>query len=262
MSEVSRSVRRSTAAPGRPLAIVAGVTMFFIALQFVLAGYGIFERQYNKADDGWFEPHQAVGYLTILSIIAVLVVALVTRQGTRHRRPRRRTRRPRGPAAAARRAGRRHQPVVRRPSCRRRGRDRSDRRHAHRAGRPRVGTALTRSVPSPLRPTPDSAARRCSELANDAYHLRADVIKIADTGRGDDTDVGHAPSGRSASPRDAAGWALRCHLQPPVSVHPDRRRHRRLCGQPNVFPPQPTGWLTMAITRLGGTPPFSRRRYS
>ena len=81
MSEVSRSARRSTAAPGRPLVIVAGVTMFFIALQFVLAGYGIFERQYNKADDGWFEPHQAVGYLTILSIIAVLVVALVTRQG-------------------------------------------------------------------------------------------------------------------------------------------------------------------------------------
>ena len=80
MSEQSRSARRSTAAPGRPLAIVAGVTMFFIALQFVLAGYGIFERQYHKADDGWFEPHQAVGYLTILSIIAVLVVVLVTRQ--------------------------------------------------------------------------------------------------------------------------------------------------------------------------------------
>ncbi|KRF41190.1 DUF6220 domain-containing protein [Terrabacter sp. Soil810] len=80
MSEASRSAPRSTPAPGRPLAIVAGVTMFFIALQFVLAGYGIFERQYHKADDGWFEPHQAVGYLTILSIIAVLVVALVTRQ--------------------------------------------------------------------------------------------------------------------------------------------------------------------------------------
>ena len=80
MSEASSSAPRSTAAPGRPLAIVAGVTMFFIALQFVLAGYGIFERQYHKADDGWFEPHQAVGYLTIVSIIAVLVVALVTRQ--------------------------------------------------------------------------------------------------------------------------------------------------------------------------------------
>lgn len=72
--------RTSTTAPGRPLAIVAGVTMLFIALQFVLAGYGIFERQYHKADDGWFEPHQMIGYLTILSIIAVLVVALVTRQ--------------------------------------------------------------------------------------------------------------------------------------------------------------------------------------
>jgi len=81
MTEVSSSAGRSTAAPGRPLAIVAGVTMFFIALQFVLAGYGIFERQYHKADDGWFEPHRAVGYVTILSIIAVLVVALVTRQG-------------------------------------------------------------------------------------------------------------------------------------------------------------------------------------
>jgi hypothetical protein len=80
MSEASRSARRSTAARGRPLALAAGVTMFFIAVQFVLAGYGIFERQYHKADDGWFEPHQAVGYLTILSIIAVLVVALVTRQ--------------------------------------------------------------------------------------------------------------------------------------------------------------------------------------
>ena len=55
--------------------------MVFIALQFVLAGYGIFERQYHEADDGWFEPHQAVGYLTILSLIAVLVVSLVTRQG-------------------------------------------------------------------------------------------------------------------------------------------------------------------------------------
>src|SRR4029077_318646 len=66
---------------GRPLAVTAIVTMVLIALQFVLAGYGVFERQYHKADDGWFEPHQAVGYLTILSIIAVLVVALVTRQG-------------------------------------------------------------------------------------------------------------------------------------------------------------------------------------
>lgn len=55
--------------------------MVFIASQFVLAGYGIFERQYHKADDGWFEPHQAVGYLTILALIAVLVVSLVTRQG-------------------------------------------------------------------------------------------------------------------------------------------------------------------------------------
>jgi hypothetical protein len=55
--------------------------MVFIGLQFVLAGYGIFERQYHKADDGWFEPHQAVGYLTILALIAVLVVSLVTRQG-------------------------------------------------------------------------------------------------------------------------------------------------------------------------------------
>jgi uncharacterized protein DUF6220 len=80
MSEASDPVRTSTTAPGRPLAITAGVTMFFIALQFVLAGYGIFERQYHEAADGWFEPHQAVGYVTILSIIAVLVVALVTRQ--------------------------------------------------------------------------------------------------------------------------------------------------------------------------------------
>jgi hypothetical protein len=74
------SASGSVTAPGRPLAIVAGVTMFFIALQFVLAGYGIFERQYHKASDGWFEPHQAVGYVTILSIIAVLVVTVVTHQ--------------------------------------------------------------------------------------------------------------------------------------------------------------------------------------
>jgi hypothetical protein len=80
MSEASGPGRTSTTAPGRPLAIVAGITMFFIALQFVLAGYGIFERQYHKAADGWFEPHQVVGYVTILSIIAVLVVALVTRR--------------------------------------------------------------------------------------------------------------------------------------------------------------------------------------
>jgi hypothetical protein len=52
-----------------------------IVLQFVLAGYGIFERQYNKADDGWFEPHQAIGYLTVLLTLALLVVAAVTRQG-------------------------------------------------------------------------------------------------------------------------------------------------------------------------------------
>jgi hypothetical protein len=53
--------------------------MALIALQFVLAGYGIFERQYHHADDGWFEPHMVVGYLTVLLTIAVLVVALVTR---------------------------------------------------------------------------------------------------------------------------------------------------------------------------------------
>jgi hypothetical protein len=61
--------------------MTATVTMALIALQFVLAGYGIFERQYHKADDGWFEPHQAVGYLTILATIAVLVVAAVTHRG-------------------------------------------------------------------------------------------------------------------------------------------------------------------------------------
>src|SRR6478672_8858489 len=81
MSKAADPVGTSRAAAGRPLAIVAGVAMVFIALQFVLAGYGIFERQYHQADDGWFEPHQAVGYLTILSLIAVLVVSLVTRQG-------------------------------------------------------------------------------------------------------------------------------------------------------------------------------------
>ncbi len=67
--------------PGQPLVITAVVTMALIALQFVLAGYGIFERQYHKADDGWFEPHQAVGYLTILATIALLVVAAVTHRG-------------------------------------------------------------------------------------------------------------------------------------------------------------------------------------
>jgi len=61
--------------------MTALVTMALIALQFVLAGYGIFERQYHKADDGWFEPHQAVGYLTILATIALLVVALTTHRG-------------------------------------------------------------------------------------------------------------------------------------------------------------------------------------
>jgi membrane-associated PAP2 superfamily phosphatase len=61
--------------------MTALVTMALIALQFVLAGYGIFERQYHKADDGWFEPHQAVGYLTILATIALLVVAVMTHRG-------------------------------------------------------------------------------------------------------------------------------------------------------------------------------------
>jgi hypothetical protein len=55
--------------------------MVLIGLQFVLAGYGIFERQYHKADDGWFEPHQFVGYLTLLATVLLLVVAGMTRQG-------------------------------------------------------------------------------------------------------------------------------------------------------------------------------------
>jgi len=66
---------------GLPLAVTAIVTMVLIALQFVLAGYGIFERQYHKADDGWFEPHQVVGYLTLLATVALLVVTIMTRQG-------------------------------------------------------------------------------------------------------------------------------------------------------------------------------------
>lgn len=81
MSEAAGSTRPSSTASGRPLAIAAGIAMVFIGAQFVLAGYGIFERQYHQADDGWFEPHQMVGYVTILSLIAVLVVTLVTRQG-------------------------------------------------------------------------------------------------------------------------------------------------------------------------------------
>jgi hypothetical protein len=77
----TRAAGTPAGAGGRPLAITAGITMALIALQFVLAGYGIFERQYHKADDGWFEPHQAVGYLTLLAALALLVVTIVTRQG-------------------------------------------------------------------------------------------------------------------------------------------------------------------------------------
>ena len=69
-----------TTRSSRALTVTAGITMGLIALQFVLAGYGIFERQYHGADDGWFEPHMAVGYVTVLATVAVLVVALVTRQ--------------------------------------------------------------------------------------------------------------------------------------------------------------------------------------
>jgi hypothetical protein len=65
----------------RPLAVTAGIMLGCVALQFVLAGYGIFERQYHHADDGWFEPHMALGYLIGLLGIAVLVVAIVTHQG-------------------------------------------------------------------------------------------------------------------------------------------------------------------------------------
>ena len=81
MTDSSVTGAGTTARSGRPLAITAIVTMVLIGLQFVLAGYGIFERQYHKADDGWFEPHQAVGYLTILATIALLVVAVMTRRG-------------------------------------------------------------------------------------------------------------------------------------------------------------------------------------
>ena len=81
MTESSVAGPVTAARSGRPLAVTAMVTMALIALQFVLAGYGIFERQYHKADDGWFEPHQAIGYLTLLATIALVVVAAVTRQG-------------------------------------------------------------------------------------------------------------------------------------------------------------------------------------
>jgi len=79
MTDAPAPTRRSR--PGQALALTATVTMGLIALQFVLAGYGIFERQYHEADDGWFEPHQAVGYLTILATVAVLVVAAATHRG-------------------------------------------------------------------------------------------------------------------------------------------------------------------------------------
>ena len=78
MTDTPAPARR--ARPGQALVLTATVAMALIALQFVLAGYGIFERQYHRADDGWFEPHQAVGYLTILATIAVLVVAVMTRR--------------------------------------------------------------------------------------------------------------------------------------------------------------------------------------
>jgi hypothetical protein len=81
MTESSVAGPATTARSGRPLAITAIVTMVLIGLQFVLAGYGIFERQYHKADDGWFEPHQAVGYLTLLATLALVIVAAATRQG-------------------------------------------------------------------------------------------------------------------------------------------------------------------------------------
>jgi len=81
MTDSSVTGAARTVRSGRPLAITAIVTMVLIGLQFVLAGYGIFERQYHKADDGWFEPHQAVGYLTLLATLVLLVVAAATRQG-------------------------------------------------------------------------------------------------------------------------------------------------------------------------------------
>jgi hypothetical protein len=81
MTDSSVTRPATVARSGRPLAVTAIVTMALIALQFVLAGYGIFERQYHKADDGWFEPHQVVGYLTLLATVALLVVAIMTHQG-------------------------------------------------------------------------------------------------------------------------------------------------------------------------------------
>src|SRR6266567_2262970 len=71
----------STRNTSRPLTITAGVTLALIAVQFALAGYGTFERQYHKADDGWFEPHQAVGYTIALLTLVLLLVAVFTHQG-------------------------------------------------------------------------------------------------------------------------------------------------------------------------------------
>jgi hypothetical protein len=64
----------------RSMVVSSGVTLACVAIQFVLAGYGTFERQYHHADDGWFEPHQILGYAIGLLTLAVLATAVITRQ--------------------------------------------------------------------------------------------------------------------------------------------------------------------------------------
>src|SRR5215475_2723037 len=63
------------------LRITAIITLAAIVVQFALAGYGTFSRQNHNVGDGYFEPHQTLGYIILLLELIMLILAIVARRG-------------------------------------------------------------------------------------------------------------------------------------------------------------------------------------
>lgn len=76
MADTSANGPARPASPGLAKAtlMLGRITLAAIAVQFALAGYGTFSRQHNHVDDGYFQPHQMLGYaISGLALVFVLL---------------------------------------------------------------------------------------------------------------------------------------------------------------------------------------------
>jgi hypothetical protein len=85
MSDLSANRQAQPGSPALATAtlVVGRVTLVAIVVQFALAGLGTFSRQHKHVFDGYFEPHQMLGYTISGLALVFVVLGVAARLGRR-----------------------------------------------------------------------------------------------------------------------------------------------------------------------------------